>query len=710
MNLFASRQYFAATLFILSIGLLFHAPDALAQLHSFNGAGVYPHGELRILVIYVEIEYNDESKNVTTQQRWPRGFVPRKADWLFDSEWSETPQGEMTKYFSDMSMGEFRVLGDHLRRPVVIREDDVKNLGSHREVARAVAERINASSTKFKTSNKNLKPEDFDLWSVKGTGKAAEQGPNKAFDHVMIIVRNWKNVWWSEGHPNYGLTDSIFGHGCDGWISYNTLSFDIIKHEFGHFLLGGNNFHCCGGHDNLRFASYFMAPQGGWGLMGNAGSSLKTVNAMERRRLGWKHPDKNYLLSTGIGEDERPSDLDALNPDHSGEYVLRDFITTGDALRIKLPFLPEDEFPQWLWLENHQGITEFDNHDNVNCQAGFQPGIYAYIQCAKDDTAGRQTFRGHADYMMPLPAMGLFDIDIQRSPERLADQCVWNGQHSISEDHYPVSFEVANPLSGYSDLQHIQLDENSDGTIGAKERFTNHTDLIQGKQVNQWAFRGHPRHAFHLGGNRLMSIGSNPSTASHLTMLNTDKQINASRSKEKDNRTVYLNGIRIELISRDAESGAITVRVEFDKPVISQATRWSADRICLPNLAAFYELPENGYSLVIEEGASLTLDRGSSPTRLTDPDTVGTKVYLNDDTHWVIDSNARVLVKSILELRNNSVIELLPGAIIELESARLLMQAGSKIILHPGAEVITDDASEWKFTSPDQVIRLPEKD
>ncbi|MBK9539820.1 MAG: hypothetical protein IPO12_13910 [Flavobacteriales bacterium] len=33
--------------------------------------------------------------------------------------------------------------------------------------------------------------------------------------------------------------------------------------------------------------------------------------------------------------------------------MLRDLVTSGDALRIRMPFLPE-EHQQWLWVENHQ--------------------------------------------------------------------------------------------------------------------------------------------------------------------------------------------------------------------------------------------------------------------------------------------------------------------------------------------------------------------
>ena len=64
----------------------------------------------------------------------------------------------------------------------------------------------------------------------------------------------------------------------------NALPFEILKHEFNHLLLGGNNFHSGGGNAPM-FQSYFMSLQGGWSMMGAANSSLLTACAVSYTHL-----------------------------------------------------------------------------------------------------------------------------------------------------------------------------------------------------------------------------------------------------------------------------------------------------------------------------------------------------------------------------------------------------------------------------------------
>lgn len=694
---------------ILSITLILVSTWLMAQKSEY-GAGIFTHGDLRILVIYAEIEYEDEQKNSSHNENWPRGSVPRNAGEYFDSDWSDEPQGRFSKYYHQMSLGEFRVAGDYLKRIVTVRESAISNVRSHRAVCKAVAEEINRSEMKFKVSDKNLSPADFDFRTKAQYGKKWNEEPNGAFDHVMIFIRNFKDVWWSEGHPGSGLGVNIFGMDVDGYLSYNTLSFDIIKHEFGHFLLGGNNFHCCGGHDNNRFPAYWPEVQSGWGLMGNAGSSIKTINAFERKRLNWKGEKKKSVLSTGPGLLEKPSDLDALNLEHEGAYMLRDFITTGDAIRIKLPFLPEHEYQQWLWLENHQGISEFDNHDNVDCQTKFQPGIYAYVQIDKEDTAGPNTFRGHADYLKFLPAMGFYDVRLDSSNGLLPDYCIWGGKFDKYTAHFPVEYLTENPFSGNSDLQNVAFDRNGDGKIEFGERMVNYTEIENGKTKNQWSWRGHTRHAFHLNGNNRITIGSNPSSATHRSRLYSNKPLNPKHSnhgKDHDNLIIHHNGIWIELLKQNDEDGTILVGIQFDKPVIDEDTRWAADSIIIHNLQPFYdELPEGGSSLVITESGSLTINRNQMPSRKSEPEEFDGHTVFSSPTHVLIEENAQVLVKSNLTLKDDSILELMPGAIIILESGKLELEDQSQIIIHPGASVIKDAASEWTYERDEQVKLL----
>src|SRR5690606_30956583 len=113
-------------------------------------------------------------------------------------------------------------------------------------------------------------------------------------------------------------------------------------------------------------------------------------------------------------------DLDPLAGD-TGIFVLRDFVPSGDALRIRMPFLPEGEYPQWLWIENHQ--TEARNGcptdrfqyegPGMPCVRPAAPGIYAQMQVDKDQRSGSNIYGGYADYLRPVLANGNFDRQLR---------------------------------------------------------------------------------------------------------------------------------------------------------------------------------------------------------------------------------------------------------------------------------------------------------
>ncbi len=76
----------------------------------------------------------------------------------------------------------------------------------------------------------------------------------------------------------------------------------------------------------------------------------------------------------------------------TGVFVLRDFVTTGDALRIRLPYQPGTSTQQWLWLENHQtrarnGIASdrFHWEDVAECVSSHAPALFMTMQVGRED-------------------------------------------------------------------------------------------------------------------------------------------------------------------------------------------------------------------------------------------------------------------------------------------------------------------------------------
>ena len=204
---------------------------------------------------------------------------------------------------------------------------------------------------------------------------------------------NYGDVNWGSG--NSGLSPSVklkMGNSyCDG---YNTGTYQcighedithhkksILTHEFAHYFLGGNETHTSGGGHND--GGTFLGTQRGYGLYEGG---LLTCNAYERWRLGWQSvSNNNYpIAANGINSD--------IVAQFSGEqtFTLRDFVTYGDAIRIKLPYKDNTtSLNQYICLENHQvgknsKLDGFKYSEAATCRDVNQAGIYAYYQVGKD--------------------------------------------------------------------------------------------------------------------------------------------------------------------------------------------------------------------------------------------------------------------------------------------------------------------------------------
>ncbi len=158
----------------------------------------------------------------------------------------------------------------------------------------------------------------------------------------------------------------------------------IFTHEYAHFFLGGNEFHTSGGVTaNDYNQNTFIGAQWGYGLF-NGG--LTSCNGYERWRLGWYGNTNNAYP---IASNNENSDILS---EFTGEktFTLRDFVTYGDVIRIRLPY-KDSEFAsnQYIWLENHQSGKngKFDEpmyNQPGTCRDVAKAGIYSFYQVGKD--------------------------------------------------------------------------------------------------------------------------------------------------------------------------------------------------------------------------------------------------------------------------------------------------------------------------------------
>ena len=367
-------------------------------------------------------------------------------------------------------------------------------------------------------------------------------------------------------------------------------------------------------------------------------------------------------------------------------FVLRDFITSGDALRIRMPFLPGNEYPQWLWLENHQSYPhngcptdKFHYENEMPCVRKMVPGIFAVMQVDREKKRGADIYTGNADYLRPLPASGNFDLYLRG--DTITFQCLWPGP----TEPYVVQDRWADPLAGSQDMELPLFDVNGNGRLmRTKEAIVPRFEVRNGKELDEAVFFGHARHAFTPGGVRKIGMGTNPSSANMLTLTNNGN-IENNKAQAPDNRTVYLNGISVELMEQRA-NGDILVRVRANDTRITNDVRWCADSIVLPPLHG-----DHDRALSLARGKRILIDRSRTPTRLMLQEETNGYRYFAPPTRFTISRGAVMMLeaKSELRLENGSVVHVMPGAQLTLDpSAKLTIDASSRIIVHGDARLV----------------------
>jgi hypothetical protein len=674
-------------LFMLFLGGAIAGAQDKPLQQSIHGWHLSPHGTIRILVIFAEIEY-DQNRGKDPQpdgaDHWPKGQLPTWKDDVFDPFPLDLPKAMVSRYYHDISLGQYVVLGDYIDQLMTIRESEHRIGSVHALGQLAVAEANKMDGLRTKNG---LSIEDFDMWKRGGRpGLPKEAGADDphSYDHVMVIFRN-SGLTHGQGSVDAGSPGALFGHPSDSQSRFgamNGLPFEILKHEYNHLLLGGNNFHS-GGGNAAQFQSYFINLQGGWSMMGAAGSSLLTCAAWDRQRLGWRAAGANHDVNAADATGEYVNgDIDPMRGD-TGIYVLRDFVTTGDALRIKIPFIPEDRHQQWLWLENHHGYemngspTDRFHWEEMRCIDPVRPGIFMLMQVDREDREGVNIFGGHADYLRPMPATGMYDLSLRG--DTIFNACPFGG-NSLP---FRMDRNRANPLAGNHEQELPVHDKNNDGILTAAEHWIPGHRIRNGRVEGEAVFFGRPEHAFTVQGNNKIGMGTNPSTANMMTLVSggtTDRYKRATPNV----RTVYLNGISVELLDVSA-TGAVTIRVRTGDTRLVEDIRWCADSLVLPPLKG-----QDGRSLTLDDRVRLTIDRSITPTRINEADTIGGRIWFSDPTTFIVSEDADVLMRpgSLLDLRNGTRMHLMPGSSMELSrKARIRIDSGSLLVVHEGAAI-----------------------
>ena len=665
--------------------MIFQLPDTLySQRSSRNGYDLPVSGTIRAFLVFAEV-INDPNYYSVNYPGWPPGQFPVDPDQFYDVVLNpEEINGIITEIYHQASFGELEIIGDYLSTLVQI---DYNTLGPGDEPWKKVLEYLDQSvpSPDITTAHFfTINGTDFDRWEILRSYYYYPKAETDD-DYIDVVYIYWRvnsklNTNNASGY-NHSSYPSIIKQksGINAVIestNHTGTEWGAARHEIAHSLLGGGNYHTAG---HTKTSRTTLPLQGGYSLLNFNGALGTLYNGWDRWWLGWKHPDKTYYISaldaTTLAEVN--TDLDYVPGAPYHDYILRDFASTGDVIRIKLPYLQSESNEvknQYLWLENHQML---DDYHDLNLRSA--KGLYAYIQVGNDDLSD---FSSSPHYLTFLHGLGNYDI-------------TYDANNKI----YLIS-DKANPFTGYNILQspaYNLVDPNEVEDYGV---ITYHYDkifydevfypegvVIDGTELpgSDYSFPTHPSwgtiHDPFTPGQRI-GIGTNPSSAPVMTYHVTNGEPYPT-PRDYDNRTIYLNGLSIWLFY-NTPPGEIKLRVYFDNFDVWEDTRW-----CGPIV-----LKER----VNVRTGSITLDQGLTPTRPVNPVLFnGEKIYA-DPTILTAESGSVFSVQATTEVtaKNNSayiseyngLLEITDNAVFRVKTgSTLLLKSGSNLLISEGGEL-----------------------
>ena len=770
-----------------------------AQSHSWDGPvhGISPNAHFRTLNIYVNIIYDehpDTNNMFTNTTYWGTvtdtlmeginvsGTIPTYLLSLFDTAYViGNTNGCITRIFGESSFDTLQISGDNV--VVNVREsrviaDPTPAISSYcqtspfcfNKIKKVAIDVINEAEGGFKTIFGHDSLSDYSLPDSVGL----------YFTNTLIrnITKDYGGINVGSGFGNERIQDLKIGNHCyssqhgtlqcigDGNLSTNPTG--VLTHEIGHSLFGGNNFHTSGGNHRGSGSSTmpWMNIQGGYGLMGAAGSGLVSCNGYDRWRMHWKHPSAPYYISARNPVNTGFANSDISREDGNKWFVLRDFVTYGDAVRIKLPYKDSIHTPnQYIWLEFHDvgnndklDFLKFTN-DTSTCLHQGGAGIYAYYQIGRDvlEGAGVQVWDNlNRDNLRIISNEGYWDYSQHFLPSDTDFVCTgWN------KDSFCYVPEYSNAFCGYQDQEAFIVPKWYDTNLAITCDTFYPIPFREGNYSLTYKIREYPPHNIVKTGDtithsivtngdpldafsshRKINMGTNPSTCNAKTCYTSN---NTSRSKltfgtnsQYNNTTTYLTGLSIEMRPLVGDT-LWQVKVRWDDYDIVNDARWTG-KIVLKgteqvNLTRGYSITlaqnrtpaqqtrsiESGYfaepTLLTCEAGSIFTQQPQSSLILTEKSRFvldsGATYHLGDSAQIVVQGRSTFSINSGADFTGGIASEIIVDSLSTLyvyDTARLRREA--RIIVRPGGKLIVDGGTltlypQPRAQHPDGGIRQP---
>ncbi|KAF5058926.1 hypothetical protein DSECCO2_341440 [anaerobic digester metagenome] len=706
------------------------------NLNSWEGFLSNPTGQKLSLNILVNVIY-DQTPEMDPYYNNPGGAWPEETvsginnsdplpEWLpdlFDTEYNENgiTHGIFTRKFHEASLGNLYIIGDYVL--INIRQSYITN-GNSMDYHQFTVNDFVTKSIEFLQANDGgletiFHQHDYSEYDLNNDGY---------FDFVTMLIRNTCTKTIQIGDESrmlvYGEINKGIGRGIPvfetlifpdenslqiPWMTIQCIGNETdmienpvsaIYHEAGHFFIGFNNMHSGGGNGwEGNSGRVFLQLMGGYGIMGQSSTGLVSVNGFDRWWLHWKSPVYNSTNSY-IAASNQPSDI--TQTDGTKNFILRDFVTTGDAIRIKLPYVDAGAKNQYIWLENHKiGINDkldFLQYSSDECRPAGKPGIYAYYQVGKDILSGDNIRpSGESDHLRIISAEGNYDYS---HLDNTMINCIANGPAERGKRDDPNSFMGTNDaMAQFYDKYPFPNTLTRDNAYGLfrKQLFVNgqlvETDSIPYLMDERDAFRG----------SRSFNLSTNPApvnTTTFYNIVNSDGIISPNTSFGLvNNDSIYLTGLNIKMMP--LTNGDYKVTVDWGHNRLDNSVAWTG-KIALPGSLYVYDddtllLKQNNTPCSIfrdpftQQFAPFTAFDCRSNSSLTLSNTSRmiaseqSKIYIQAGSVMTLQNSAKLIIKSGCEL----IIEDCGNLVIR-DNAQLVIESGGIITIKSGANVFMD--------------------
>ncbi|MFZ4724266.1 MAG: hypothetical protein ACOYMD_02365 [Paludibacter sp.] len=650
---------------------------SLTSLFSPNGQVFTPKGDMKVLIICASIGEPFDSYPLNG---WAVGSNTLP-DWVtsnqtfytdndqFNSPATENDKNNISRFYYEMSKGVFRLTADVYPTRVNVSSVGVSGNPYWPEMNRKVIEKMKNDNPTFDWSkyDKRINNPNFAFDNSITT-------PDNIPDYIVITYRyanaNSDGLWKTNpptitSGGGYAAIDGLTGLNYNGYTfnsssgythSLGTTSmYTLFIHEVSHSLFNAPHY----ADNNGTVGKYFYNEVSPWGFMNLL--AFNCANGWERWYLGWIG-----LTANGVNSDIKS--MTDLPP--NGEFTLRDFVTTGDVVRLKIPNGTGKN--QYIWLENHTGISIYDNSSwssNNGCVDNAYPssarGLVAYNESISDDKENPYNF-SFTNGIKPFHSKGNHDYTF--ATQNTTPSCLLWGSLI-----YNMIEGDANPLSGQNRGSGIRLDYNNDGIIPVNEDNNGVPNYLR-EYYCVTMRNGIITYDF-FGSDMNFSVGQKLGIATNPTLINRSTYNTISQKMS----SFYLNGISISILSQDA-NGNIKVKISYNDVTINSNIRWTGN-IILPNITNSTE-PD----LIISANQTLTINKSGTPNRHVK----NTFNEFVNPTEFTCAQNSlfKMLSSSNTIVENLSTFTLETGSTLEINDVSVLtIQNGSTLQIKSGANL-----------------------